>query len=392
VTGTVRADPRRGRGGSRAPGDAVGAGRQAGAGGADGRRIGARSRRPPVDHANGVILLAIVAVLIIVGLVMVLSASSVQSQREVGSTWSYFGKQLMWVVVSVGALLATSRLDYRRWTRLSGPFLAACTFLLLVVLVPGIGDEVNGAQSWLALGPMRMQPSELVKLAVLLHAANLLARRYRRIDDWRLTLLPVCVLAGGIAFLIMLQPDLGTTIVLGSITFAVLFVSGVPLLRLVGVGRRRDGRRPRARPRQGVPPQPDPLVPRPEQGPAQHRLPAQPVLHGDRLGRLDRARASARAGPSGASSPTPTPTSSSPSSARSSASSGRSRWWRSSSASPVFGTRAALMAPDRFGTLVAAGVTAWILTQAFVNVGGVVGLLPITGLTLPFISFGGPRC
>ena len=385
MTGTVRAEPRRGRGGSRAPADAVGAGvgRRAGGGGG-----GSRSRRPPVDHANGVILLAIVAVLIIVGLVMVLSASSVQSQREVGSTWSYFVKQVMWVVVGVAALFATSRLDYRRWTRLSGPFLAACTFLLLVVLVPGIGDEVNGARSWLALGPMRMQPSELVKLAVLLHAANLLARRYRRIDDWRLTLLPVCVLAGGIAFLIMLQPDLGTTIVLGSITFAVLFVSGVPLLRLVGVGAvgtagalvlalGKAYRRNRIL--SFLDPSKDPLN-------------TGFQLNQSFMGIASGGWTGLGLGES------------------------RAKWGFLPNAHTdfifaiiceelgligalavvalflgfaVFGTRAALMAPDRFGTLVAAGVTAWILTQAFVNVGGVVGLLPITGLTLPFISFGG---
>ena len=389
MTGTVRSAPRRARGGSRAPGNAVGAatGRRAGGGGAGGG-VGARSRRPPVDHANAVVILAIVAVLIIVGLVMVLSASSVQSQREVGSTWSYFGKQLMWVVVGVGALLATSRLDYRRWTRLAGPFLAVCTFLLLVVLVPGIGDEVNGARSWLVLGPLRMQPSELVKLAVLLYAANLLARRYRWMHDWRMTLLPVCVVAGGIAFLIMLQPDLGTTIVLGSITFAVLFVSGVPLLRLAGVGAAGTAAAlvlalgkayRRNRILSFLDPSKDPLN-------------TGFQLNQSFMGIASGGWTGLGLGES------------------------RAKWGFLPNAHTdfifaiiceelgligalavvalflafaVFGTRAALMAPDRFGTLVAAGVTAWILTQAFVNVGGVVGLLPITGLTLPFISFGG---
>ena len=349
---------------------------------------GARSRRPPAGHANGVVLLAIVAVLTTVGLVMVLSASSVQSQREVGSTWSYFAKQLMWVALGVVALLGTARLDYRRWKRLSGPFLAVCAFLLLVVLVPGVGVRVNGAQSWLALGPMRMQPAELAKLAVLLHAANVLARRYRKMHDWRLTLLPVGVLAGGIAFLIMLQPDLGTTIVLGSITMAVLFVAGVPLLRLGGVGAAATAAA---------------LVLALGKAYRRNRILAfldpskDPLNTGFQLNQSFMGVASGGWTGLGLGE-------------------SRAKWGFLPNAHTdfifaiiceelgligavavvalflafaVFGTRAALMAPDRFGTLVAAGITAWILTQAFVNVGGVVGLLPITGLTLPFISFGG---
>lgn len=348
----------------------------------------ATQTRAPNGQANDVILLAIVGVLTVVGLVMVLSASSVQSQREVGSTWSYFARQLLWVGIGVVTLLAMARLDYRRWRRLSVPFLAVCTVLLVLVLVPGLGVRVNGARSWFDLGPMRMQPSELTKLAVLLFCASLLARRSHRLDEWRLTLLPVCVVAGGIAFLIMLQPDLGTTIVLGSITFAVLFVAGVPLLRLGGVGAAATAgalvlalgktyRRNRIL--AFLDPSKDPLNTGYQLnqsfmgvasggwtgvglGESRAKWGFLPNAHTDfifaiiceELGLLGAVTVVALF-----------------------------------LAFAVFGTRTALAAPDRFGTLVAAGITAWILTQAFVNVGGVVGLLPITGLTLPFISFGG---
>lgn len=348
----------------------------------------ATQTRAPNGQANDVVLLAIVGVLTVVGLVMVLSASSVQSQREVGSTWSYFARQLLWVGIGVVTLLAMARLDYRRWRRLSVPFLAVCTVLLVLVLVPGLGVRVNGARSWFDLGPMRMQPSELTKLAVLLFCASLLARRSHRLDEWRLTLLPVCVVAGGIAFLIMLQPDLGTTIVLGSITFAVLFVAGVPLLRLGGVGAAATAgalvlalgktyRRNRIL--AFLDPSKDPLNTGYQLnqsfmgvasggwtgvglGESRAKWGFLPNAHTDfifaiiceELGLLGAVTVVALF-----------------------------------LAFAVFGTRTALAAPDRFGTLVAAGITAWILTQAFVNVGGVVGLLPITGLTLPFISFGG---
>ena len=349
---------------------------------------GSVSSRPRPGATNHVILLAIVGVLTVVGLVMVLSASSVQSQREVGSTWSYFARQLMWVVVGIGALLATARMDYRRWQRLSTPFLGGCAVLLVLVLVPALGVRVNGARSWFELGPLRMQPAELAKLGVLLFSAGLLSRRAHRMEDVRLTLVPVCVIAGGIAFLIMLQPDLGTTIVLGSITFAVLFVSGVPLLRLGGVGAAATAAA---------------LVLALSKTYRRNRILAfldpskDPLNTGFQLNQSFMGVASGGWTGLGLGE-------------------SRAKWGFLPNAHTdfifaiiaeelgligavtvvglflgfaVYGTRAALAAPDAFGTLVAAGITAWILTQAFVNVGGVVGLLPITGLTLPFISFGG---
>jgi cell division protein FtsW len=333
-------------------------------------------------------LLAVVAVLIVVGLVMVLSASSVQSQREVGSTWSYFGRQVLWVGAGIGALVVTARLDYRRWQRLATPFLGVCMALLVLVLVPGLGVEINGARSWFSLGPVRMQPSELTKLALLLHCAQLLSRRANRVHQAQLTLVPVCVVAGAVAVLVMLQPDLGGTIVLASIAFAVLFVAGVPLLRLGAVGALAGGAAvalalaaPYRRNRilAFLDPDRDPL------GIAFQ-------LNQSFMGVASGGWTGLGLGES------------------------RAKWGFLPNAHTdfifaiiaeelgllgatvvvglflafaVFGTRAALAAPDRFGALVAAGITAWILTQAFVNVGGVVGILPITGLTLPFISFGG---
>lgn len=348
----------------------------------------AARRRTPTSQGTYVVLLALVGVLTVVGLVMVLSASSVQSQREVGSTWSYFGKQLLWVGVGLVALVVTAKLDYRRWQGLAAPFLWICGSLLLVVLVPGVGVQVNGARSWLELGPMRMQPAELTKLALLLFCAHLLSRRARRMHDARLTLVPVCLVAGAIAVLVMLQPDLGGMIVLGSITFAVLFVAGVPLLRLAGVAALATF---------GA------LVLALSETYRRNRILAFLDPDRDPLGIAFQLNQSFMGIASGGWTGVGLGES-------------RAKWGFLPNAHTdfifaiiceelgllgalvvvglflafgFFGTRAALAAPDRFGTLVAAGITAWILTQAFVNVGGVVGILPITGLTLPFISFGG---
>lgn len=327
-------------------------------------------------------------VLNLVGLVMVLSASSVQSLREFGSTWVYFARQASWMVVASAALVTTAVVDYRRWRRLALPLLVVTVLLLVVVLVPGIGVEVNGARSWFDLGPLRMQPSELAKLALLLFCADLLARRAHRLDDSRLTLRPVLLVGGVAVGLVMLQPDLGSTMVLGAIVVSALFLGGVPLARLssvLGLGSvgfvvlalgktyRRD------RLLVFLHPTKDPLNTGYQitqsltgvasgglfgvgLGASRAKYGFLPNAHTDFIFAI----ISEELGLAGA-----------------------VLVVGLFLAFAALGMGAALRAPDRFGMLLAGGITAWVLAQALVNIGGVVGLLPITGLTLPFISFGG---
>jgi cell division protein FtsW len=348
------------------------------------RATGPATPRPPVWYG----LATVVAFLLVIGLVMVLSASSVQAERESGSTWTYFVKQAMWCGLGLVVVVVTARTDYRRWRRWVPVLLALSFVLLLLVLVPGLGVQVNGARSWLGRGSLRVQPSELVKLALLLFSADLLARRAHLMSDHRVTLNPVLVVAALVGGLMMLQPDLGSTIVLGTIVFSVLFIAGVPLGRLSGVFT--------------------------VAGVAAVGLAlAEPYRRNRLLAFLDPARDPGNTGYQINQSLTGV------------ASGGlfgvglgesRAKWGFLPNAHTdfifaiigeelgllgalvvlglflalaVLGVRTALAAPDRFGCYVAAGITAWLLAQAFVNVGGVVGLLPITGLTLPYVSFGG---
>jgi cell division protein FtsW len=355
-------------------------------------RRSSKRRRPAVSPApkpsTWYLLLVLVGVLVVIGLVMVLSASSVQSQRESGSTWSYFLRQAVWTSMGLGALLVTARVDYRLWRRFVPLLLGVSMLLLLIVLVPGVGIKVNGARSWLGFGFMRLQPAEIVKLALLLFSADLLARRANRMDDSRLTLVPVLLVVGVTVVLMMLQPDLGSTMVMAAIVFSVLFVAGVPLGRLGGVFSLGAGVS---------------LVMALSETYRRNRL----------LAFLDPSRDPGNTGYQ------------INQSLMGVASGGlfgvglgesRAKWGFLPNAHTdfifaiiaeelglvgallvvglflgfaVLGVKAALHAPDRFGTLLAAGITAWILAQAFVNVGGVVGILPITGVTLPFVSFGG---
>ena len=333
-------------------------------------------------------LVGLIAVLVVIGLVMVLSSSSVQSERDFGSTWSYFLRQCIWATIGVGALVVTARVDYRRWRPMIPMLLFISITLLFVVLVPGVGVRSNGARSWLVFGPIRLQPTELVKLALLLFCADLLSKRASLLDNFGMTLGPVLIVVGVVGGLVMLQPDLGGTIVIGAIVVSVLFVAGVPLPRLTGLvaaggaaaivlALSEPYRRNRLL-----------AFLHPWKDRANTGYQISQSLMGVATGKLF----GVGLGES------------------------RAKWGFLPNAHTdfifaiiaeelglvgallvvglflgfaVFGIRAALHAPDRFGTLVAAGITAWILTQAFVNIGGVVGILPITGLTLPFVSFGG---
>lgn len=356
------------------------------------QRTAKTARQPsrPVGRRSNLFLgiFSLVVILNLIGLLMVLSASAVNSYYEYGSAWYQFQRQFLWLLFGSVALLVTMRIDYHWWRERSRHLLVGAVVLLVLVLIPGLGVNVNGSSRWLGFGAVRIQPSEFAKLAVVLFVADLLARRADRIDDTRLSIRPVVAVFGLVAALFMLQPNLGTTIILGVIVFVILFVSGVPLrplAKVVGVGaclatiaaivepyrlrRLMAFRDPWA----------DPLNTGYQTIQSQVSI-ASGGLTGVGLGE------------------------------------GRAKWGflpfphtdfifaiiseelgllgaftvvALFVALGVLGVRTALRAPDRFGVLVATGVTTWILVQAFVNIGAVVGALPITGVPLPFVSFGG---
>ena len=333
------------------------------------------------------LLAADVAALVVVGLVMVLSASSVQALRTFGSSWVVFQRQAMWMAIGAVALGVALRTDYRRWRRPSVPLLLLSLALLVVVLIPGLGVSVRGSSRWLGTGQFRMQPSELAKLAVLLFAADQLARRGAKGQMDR-AMRPILVVLAAVTLLVMAQPDMGTTLVLGTIVLALLFVAGVELrrlARLLGIAAAgafvlalAEGYR-RARLFSFLHPWKDAgntgyqivqsLVGLASGhwtglglGASRAKWGFLPNAYtdfifaviGEELGLLGTLLVIALF-----------------------------------AAFAVLGVRAAIRAPDRFGALLAAGITAWVVGQALINIGAVIGVLPVTGVPLPFISFGG---
>ncbi len=339
---------------------------------------------PPAAFA----LVGVIAALAVLGLVMVLSASSVQALRVHGSSWYFFNRQLLWVAIGTVAMLVTANVDYRRWRPLGAPLLAAALVLMVLVLMPGVGIRVGGSSRWLGHGPFRLQPSELAKLGLLLFTADLLTRRRDRVGDWRETVRPVVGAYLATAVLLLVQPDLGTALVTGAIVCGLLFLAGTPAgpmavlaagaaaatLLLAKVEPYRWRRMTSFL---------DPFADATNTGyqAAQGRVAmASGGLSGVGLG------------------------------------SSRAKWGFLPAAHTDFifaiigeelglagalvvvalfcglallGGLAALRAPDRFAMLLAGGVTAWVVAQAFVNIGAVVGLVPITGVPLPLVSSGG---
>lgn len=323
------------------------------------------------------------------GLVMVLSASSVSSvHRADASPFFYFSRQLRYALLGGLAFFAGSRMNYRHVARIAVPAAVFSAALLLVVLVPGVGRTVNGSSRWLSFGPVVIQPAEFAKLSVILVTATLLARRENHAHRPERTIRPVLVIVGAFSALLLAQPKLGTPVIMGTVAILMLYVGKVhvghlakwafSLLAVTTVLAYSAPYR-RARVLAFLDPWSSP------DGIGMQTIQSQiGIASGGLLGRgLGASRA---------------------------------KWGFLPEAQTDFifavvaeelgvvgaaglvlafglfgylGFLAALRAPDAFGRLLASGLTIWIVTQTALNIGMALGLAPITGEPLPFVSLGG---
>ncbi len=336
------------------------------------------------------LLLAALVVLSLVGVVMVLSASSVLSIDQYGSPWHYFERQVAWLAVGTVAFVIGVRTDRRKWRRMARPAMIVSIGLLLAVLVPGVGVKVNGAARWLGTSSFQLQPSELAKLAFILFAADVLDRRAKRGErgDWKYQMGPVLCVFAALAGLVLVQPDMGTTLVLGLIMMAMLFTAGLPtkpLVGLVGVGAVGCLLLSIAAPYrwQRMTSFLHPLRHASDTG--YQSAQGLAALYSGHLtgngigntvaayGYLPNAQTDFIFAIIGQ----------------------ETGMVGTVLLSAVYlglglvGVRIACGAKDRFSGLLAAGITAWLVGQAVINIGAVVGLLPVTGVPLTFVSFGG---
>lgn len=186
--------------------------------------------------ASYYLLLATTAMLLVIGVVMVFSASSVRAYAATGASWSIGLKQAIFVGMGVPMMLGLSRLPVRVFRAAAYPLLLTSLALLVLVLVPGIGRDAGGAQSWIPLpGGFNIQPAELAKLALVLWGADLLVRKHKLLGDWRHLLVPLVPVTCVVLVLIMMQPDLGTSVATTTVLFGLLWVVGAPLRWFVGL-------------------------------------------------------------------------------------------------------------------------------------------------------------
>jgi cell division protein FtsW len=176
------------------------------------------------------LLLASTLLLLALGLVMVFSASSLRSYATTGSLFATGIKQATFISLGLPLMFAASRMPVRFYRAAAYPLLLTSLALLVAVLVPGVGRQVNGATSWIPL-PLgfNLQPAELAKLALVLWGADLLVRKAKLLDIRMHLLVPLVPVTGLVLLLIMLQPDFGTAVSVGSVVVALLWVVGTPL-------------------------------------------------------------------------------------------------------------------------------------------------------------------
>jgi cell division protein FtsW len=182
------------------------------------------------------LLLGATLLLLVIGLVMVLSASAVTSLKASGSVFTVFRSQMVFALIGLPLMVVAARLPVRAWRRIGWAALAITLVAQLFVFTP-LGVSVNGNRNWIGVGSMRLQPSEALKLALVLWGAGVLARKRPLLADWRHAAVPLLAPVGGLALLLVLAGhDLGTSLVLLLILGSLLFAAGAPMRLFAGAG------------------------------------------------------------------------------------------------------------------------------------------------------------
>jgi cell division protein FtsW len=333
-------------------------------------------------------LLTVILLLFGLGLLFLYSASTVISYSKFGDSAFYFKHQLLYgASIGLVAMYVCSRIDYHKWQKFAPLILLVSVLLLVAVLIPGVGLQVGNAKRWLVLGGITMQPAELAKLAMIFYLASWMDKRNDDIKDFRNGLIPCLLICGTLLTLVLLEPDIGTMLALSAIAGSMLFLGGsrlkhlgwlfvagiVGLITLIKLEPYRL-----ARITTFLNPDYDPsgIGYQINQamlaigsaglfghgyGQSRQKYNFLPEIMGDSIFAVVVEELG---------------------------------FVRTVLIILLFlyfamrGIRIARNAPDTFGKMLALGIVSWIIFQAFINIGAIIGLLPLTGIPLPFISYG----
>lgn len=187
-------------------------------------------------YAPDMLLTFSILALLIVGVVMVYSASAVWADYKFGDTFYFAKRQLLFAVTGIIAMFFIMNIPYLTWKRYAKPILFICFLLLIAVLIPGVGMVRGGARSWIGVGAFSIQPAEFMKLGLIIFLATYLASNQKYITSFKKGFLPSLLLVFVAFGLIMLQPDLGTGMVLVLTCLVMIFVAGARISHFVGLG------------------------------------------------------------------------------------------------------------------------------------------------------------
>lgn len=333
-------------------------------------------------------LLILVLVLIIFGVVAVSSASTVLSFERFGHNYYYSLRQLIFAGLGIGLIFFLSRVDYHVWKRWSRPLMLAGLLVLAAVLIPGIGFKVGPSRSWFNTGFFFIQPSEFVKLAVIFYLASWFERKKEAEANFWFGIMPPLLAAGAAISLVVLEPDPGMAAIYVIIILAMLFAAGVSpkyILALFGAAIATFWILIKAAPYRAarivsfLNPEADPLGIGYHINQAllaigsggfwgygfglsrqKHKFLPEPIgdsifaIMAEELGFVRIVILVVMFG-----------------------------------LLAILGIRIASNAPDKFGMLLAVGIISWITMQAMINMAAIMNLMPLTGITLPFVSYGG---
>lgn len=342
----------------------------------------------PRKKSPDILLFAAVILLLSIGVIMVYSASQVTAYEKMDDTFYYLKKQVVWALIGIFSMLFIMKIDYWKYKKYAKPFLIVAFTLLVMVLLPGIGRTVKGAQRWLGFGPLTIQPSEVIKLSLVIFMAYGLSIYKDRLKYFSKGVLPFLLLLGAACILILLQPDLGTAVSIAGTVYIMLFAAGAKgkhmfYLALAGVGA--VGMAIILEPYRMsrflafLDPWKDPT------GTGYHIIQSLYALGSGGLFGMGLGQS-------------------------------HQKWFYLPEQHTDFifavlgeelgfiggalvitlfllfvwrGLKIAICTDDSFGSLLAVGVTTMIALQAIINIGVVTGSLPITGIPLPLISSGG---
>lgn len=327
--------------------------------------------------------------LLIFGLVVLSSAGIVEGQKKFGSSYYYLTHQLLYgVLPGLTLMFLFSRIDYKLWKKISLLVLLGSLLMMILVFMPNWGHDLRGATRWLNVGGFSIQPSELLKLALIIYLAAWFGNRDERIRNWTYGTAPFLLVLSFVAVLLLLQPDIGTLIVVTIISAAIYFFAGSPLKYFLIIGLLIAG--------------------------------VFTIMIAVAPYRLDRIKTflDPSIDPRGISYQLNQSLIAVGSGGMFGVGFGKSTqkfgFLPEVTSDSIFailveelgligaGTliglfvflaflmvRVAHNIGDKFGKLLVMGVAAWILGQTFLNIGAIIGLVPLTGIPLPFVSYGG---